>query len=100
MLDSAWTWDVQEKDVPDVVTLFATMVGTDFNEGGLQNHGPKKSQELIALLQKAWQQQDSTLDFDAFVEKVISSELQVEGPKMFQTFLQVCCSAQYYLTTL
>jgi hypothetical protein len=93
--------DVQNQDVADVLTFFAAMVGTDFNEGGLQAHGPKKSQEVTVWLWKAWQQQQGSsskrsLDFDAFVEGVITRDIHVESPKKtFQTFLQVLFPTYY-----
>lgn len=73
----------------DAVTCYAAIIGTDFNDGGLQSYGHKKSQEVTSWLRKAWRQQNSSLSFEGFVEGVLLGEIDIDtSKKVFQTFLQ------------
>lgn len=80
---------MQEEHLPDVTTCFSTLVGTDFNGGGLQTYGPKKSEDVTAWLHKAWQQDYHTVPFESFLKDVIGGIIDLQGAtKQMKTFLQ------------
>jgi hypothetical protein len=80
---------VQDGDVADVATLFAALVGSDFNHQGLRSYGPKKSQEVVSWLWETWQHQDPSISVDLFVDRAIRHESSVDAPrKVLQTFFK------------
>lgn len=79
---------MQEREIEDVLTFLATMVGTDFNEG-LKSYGYKTSKSITAWLYKAWQQHKRSMPFDSFVKNVLSNQIRVNvDNKQQKTFMK------------